>query len=136
VVVLLLCREILDGHNPGSSAGKRRCVASVVICSHRSQEQALMQPAAPTKNSTRLTRSWVQSTKLPPTVTSKLLVTWPAWKAYEGRRCPGNRNSALTLAPCTSWLFLNVRKKNSYYFSNLVNAFNPVSMFCQFNCNV
>ncbi|XDV34477.1 hypothetical protein PO909_004633, partial [Leuciscus waleckii] len=75
VVVLLLCREILDCHNPGTSAGKRRCVASVVICSYRYQEQALMQPAAPTKNSTRLTRSLVQSTKLPPPVTSKLLVT-------------------------------------------------------------
>ncbi len=105
VVVLVLWREILDVHNLGSSAGKRRCVASVLICSYRYQEQALMQPAAPMRNSTRLTRSLVQSTKLPPTVTSKLLVTWPASKAYESHRCPGNKNSALTLA-VTLWVLL------------------------------
>lgn len=123
VVVLLLCREILDGHNPGTSAGKRRCVASLFICSHRYQEQALMQPAAPTKNSTRLTRSLVQSTKLPPTVTSKLLVTWPAWKAYESHRCPGNRNSALTLAPCHFLIISYCQKKQLLLFKLLYQIY-------------
>ncbi len=112
VVVLVLCREILVGHNLGSSAGKRRCVASVLICSYRYQEQALMQPAAPTRNSTRLTHSLVQSTKQPLTVTSKLLVTWPALKAYESHRCPGNKNSALTLA-VTPWVLLKKSEKTT-----------------------
>lgn len=57
VLVLSDCRcQILDVHNPWSSAEKRRWVASVMRCSCRYQElYALMRPAAALRNSTRLT---------------------------------------------------------------------------------
>lgn len=58
VLVLVQCCQILDGHNPWSSAEKRLWVASVMRCGCRYQELwALMRPAAALRNSTRLTAS-------------------------------------------------------------------------------